>query len=152
MNNLIGTINRELILKNTKLNILFTHTDDKSFSSLLRKLGHTLLSYDDLYFAYYVPNIILCNDKIVSYEKVSILSIQYHIPIIFIDHSPPNFIIDKSKIEIMNNIPNSYKVCIDNNIFEQWGRVHDLVLDIKEQSAPLWNDLLLNISKRIFTL
>jgi len=152
MNNLSGIIERELLLENSTANILFTHTDNKKLDHLLKKLNHNILHYDDLYFAKSVPNIIICNDRIISYEKVGLLSIQYHIPVIMVDHEPLSSLIDKSKTDLLNNMPNSYKIAINHDIYESWGKTHDQILSTAESEIHLWNKLIYEISKRVFTL
>lgn len=152
MNSLYGILRKELIEPDSKLNILFTHADNKQFVSMIRKMGHKILCYDDLYFGNMSPDLIICNDKIISYQKVSIIAIQFHIPVIVVDHGPPDSIIDSSKIDTINNITNSYKIALNQNIYDAWNRIHHQILDIDHNTTEQWKSLLSITAKGLFTL
>ena len=86
MNSITGILNRENITEEDGLNIVWTPADDLRFQQTIQDIGHNLLSFDHLYFGCDTPHIILCNNKIMYYEKCKNLSIQFHIPVLMIDH------------------------------------------------------------------
>jgi hypothetical protein len=152
MNNINGILAREFIHDDSKLNILWTHVDNKLFTNLITGLSHTLLSTDDLYFMNKSPQLIVCNDIISSYQKIQLISLQFHLPIIIIDHQPPDQIIDNSKLELISKIPCSYRIAINKLIFESWNKIHDDIISIDNNSKQLWKQILINTSKRIYSL
>jgi hypothetical protein len=152
MNNINGILAREFITDDSKLNILWTHVDNKLFTNLITGLGHTLLSTDDLYFMNKSPQLIVCNDIISSYQKIQLISLQFHLPIIIIDHQRPDQIIDNSKLELISKIPCSYRIAINKLIFESWNKIHDDIISIDNNSKQLWKQILINTSKRIYSL
>lgn len=152
MNNLTGILSREFIDSNSKLNILWTHVDNKIFTNMVSELGHCLLSIDDLYFANKIPQLIVCNDIISSYKKISLISLQFHLPTIIVDHNVLDSIIDSSKLELINTIPCCYRIAINKQIFNSWNHIHDDIISLDRSNKNLWNDILIKNAKRIFKL
>jgi hypothetical protein len=152
MNNINGILAREFIHDDSKLNILWTHIDNKFFTNLISSMGHSLLSIDDLYFMSKTPQLIVCNDIISSYQKIELISLQFHLPVIIIDHKPLDPIVDSSKLELISKIPSSYRVATNKLIFSSWNNIHDDIISIDSGSKQLWKQLLINLAKRVYTL
>ena len=152
MNNLSGILAREFIGENSRLNILWTHIDNRIFTNMIGELGHRLLSVDDLYFANKVPQLIICNDIISSYKKIHLISLQFHLPVIIIDHNILDSIIDNSRLEVINGIPCVYRIATNKQVFDSWNRIHHDIISTDKSSKSLWNDIILNTAKRIFSL
>lgn len=153
--NIVSSItSREALRPESKINILWSNTDYKYFTNFIQSLGHRLLSFEDLYFANYIPHLIICNDRLSSYEKSRAVSLQYHLPVIAIDHQTRNPIIVLDSIPSMNNISGVYNIAIDTNISRSWNNIHHQILsyDRTNNNIAIWNGLLYNIAKRIFTL
>jgi hypothetical protein len=152
MNNLSGVLAREFITENSQLNILWTHIDNRIFTNMIGELGHRLLSVDDLYFANKIPQLIICNDIISSYKKIHLISLQFHLPVIIIDHNILDNIIDNSKLEVINSIPCVYRIAINKQVFSSWNQIHNDIISIDRASKNLWNETIINTAKRVFTL
>lgn len=152
MNNLSGIIHREYIDTTTKLNILYTNTNSNQLLRIIKKLNHKILSYDDLYFGNNIPDLIICNDRIISHKKISIISLQFHVPVIVVDHERLTDIIDANKIDLINKIPSCYSIAINNEVYESWNKIQDRILETDISKIDQWKDLIIDKAKGTFTL
>lgn len=155
MNMVSGITSRENLNIDSKLNVVWTSPDSQYFTNFIQSLGHNLILFDHVYFGHSNPHIILCNNKISSYESMNDLSIQFHIPILVIDHTIKSELIDSSKVKLLNNFSCCYKICINKNIYDSWGATHDKILsyDIQdENNRSLWQNLIIQVSKKVFLL
>lgn len=155
MNMMPSILDRELINDRSILNIIVIGNEPTNFIKFLNKLQHKYLSYEDLYYGYCNPNLIICNNKIDNYNICRELSIRYHIPIITIDHILKSDLLDSDKIKFIDNLPSSYKIAINKSISESWHSIHNRILsyDINNQQLiESWNKLLIDISKKVFSL
>ena len=154
MNFTQSILNRELINYGSKLNILFIDNEYADFKLYIEKLGHRFINVRDLYLGSETPNLILCNNKISHYTTCRNLSIIYHIPSIIVDHSIKSDLLDNNKTQFLDNLPCSYKIAINLPIYRSWGSIHDKVLNYlpAEECKQTWSKLLIDTSKRIFTI
>ena len=147
-------LHRETLQRGEPLDILWTPCDDSYFEKFITKLGHRIFSMDDLYFAQCAPHLIVCNNKITIYEKVSQLSIFLHCPVLIIDHQPKTHIIDEEKIqEINRHFPCCATIAISENVYNSWKQkhAHTLHYDIKDDhNHELWNNILYTTAKMVF--
>ena len=155
MNMTQSILDRELINDTSILNIILIGNEPSNFIKFLDKLPHKYLSYEHLYYGNYNPNLIICNNKIDNYNICRELSIRYHIPIITVDHSLKSTLLDNEKIKFIDNLPCSYKIAANIPIHRSWHSIHDKVLpyDINnQQNLESWNKLIIDTSKRVFSL
>lgn len=154
MNILSGVLSREFISPNSTLSILWTNPEN-TFTDFVKSLGHELIVFDQLYFGVNRPQLIICNNKISHYQEVQMLSLQFHLPVLVVDHKPKSDLIDEEKIGVLNKFYCSYSIAINQNIYESWGSKHDRILDFdirNQESKTIWNNLIHQIPKRIFTI
>lgn len=155
MNILTGILSRELLTNNDPLNIIWMPTDNKDFMEFISRLGHNLLSHENLYFGYNNPHLIICNNKLYQFADCLSISLKYHLPCIIIDHIHKHNMLDPNKIEELNNLPCSYKIAINQNIYNSWDKAHDIVLsyDINNKdNISKWKNILYQSAKRIYSL
>lgn len=155
MNILTGILSRELLNNTDKLNIIWMPTENKSFYEFIVSLGYNLLSYEDLYFGYNDPHLIICNNKLYQYSECLSVSIKYHLPSIVVDHINKHEMLDTIKTQELNNIPCCYKIAVNQKIYDSWGKTHDTIMgyDINNlESANKWKNALYQSAKRIYTI
>jgi hypothetical protein len=155
MNILTGILAREHLSNTDSLNIVWMATENKPFYEFMVSLGHNLLSYEDLYFGYNNPHIVICNNKLYQFTECLSISVKYHLPSIVIDHAYKHDMLDPTKIEELNNIPCCYKIAINQKISDSWGKIHDAIMsyDINsEESISKWQNMLYQSAKRIYTI
>lgn len=154
MNILSGILSREFISPSTNLDILWTNPEN-TFTEFVKSLGHKLIVFDQLYFGSNRPQLIICNNKISNYQEVQMLSLQFHLPIMVVDHKPKNELINEDKLNVLDKFYCSYSIAVNNQVCESWGSKHDRILDFNINSAEskkVWNNLMHQVAKRIFTI
>lgn len=155
MNIVSSILNRENIDHNTSLNIIWTPIDNKYFTKFIEQTQNTIIDINDIYFGDIYPHLILCNDKVMFYDKVKDLSIRCHLPILVIDHSTKKNIFDQEKLLSINDLPCSHHIAINDDIYRSWGKYHDQVLDYNinnNESILIWNNLLYHVSKKVYNI
>lgn len=148
MNSISGILSREQLNKNDKINIIWTEIDQSIFKQNIKKIGHNLLNFDQLYFGKDSPHLIICNNKILFYEKCKNISIQFHIPILMIDHD----IKPKNITETQTyTLPCTYKVALNEKIASSWSEPYHKTLD-KHQSnnIDIWSEIIFKTYKKLF--
>lgn len=148
MNSITGILSREYITRKDKLNIVWTPLDHALFEEQIKKLGHKLLSFDHLYFGKDSPQLIICNNKVLFYEKCKNIAIQFHIPVLVIDHDlKPKNINDKEKYEL----PAMYKIALSEKIATSWNEPYHKILEPNQaNNIELWADIIFKTSKKLF--
>jgi hypothetical protein len=152
MNSISGILAREYIKTTDRINILWTSCDSIIFDQIIKKLNHNLLGFDHLYFAKDVPNIIICNNKLLYHEKCKNISIQFHIPVLVIDHSEkPKDLLDDDSIGNKYELPTAYKIAMNENIAKSWGGSYNKVLDNKNATdIEFWQSTIFRVTKMVF--
>jgi hypothetical protein len=146
---------REQIKRGDSINILWTPCDNVYFEKFItHKLKHKIFQVDHLYFGQCIPELIICNNKITFYEKISKLSIFLHCPVLVIDHnSRPNLIDEEKSKEISKHFVCSVSLALDKQINESWGKTHDHVLNYEANDMDnhdLWQNILYKTTKMVF--
>lgn len=155
MNIVTSILKRETIDSDCKLNILWTNFDNEFFKMFIKKLEHNIISIENLFFAHNSPNLIVCNDRLSSFDLTKKLSIQYHIPVLVIDHKPKSNLISSDQIPMLDNLPCSYKIAINRDIYLSWGSTHNEILNFNindNDSLKYWDKILHTVAKRTFIL
>lgn len=152
MNSISGILAREYIQKTDKINILWTSCDSIIFDQMFKKLEHNLLGFDHLYFGKDIPNIIICNNKILYHEKCKNISIQFHIPVLIIDHADkPRDLLDEGDVDNKYELPTVYKIAMNENIAKSWGGSYNKVLDNKTATdVDFWKSIIFRTTKMVF--
>lgn len=148
MNSITGILSREYLCKNDRLNIIWTPVDHILFEQTIKKLNHNLLSFDQLYFGKDSPHLIICNNKIIYHQKCKNISIQFHIPVLMIDHN-----IKPENVEKSNEyeLPCMYKVALNEKIAQSWSEPYHKVLDSNQtKDIDLWSQIIFKTSKMLF--
>lgn len=153
---IVSTIlNKEIISLNSQLNIIWTDCTDKDFKGFIESLGHNLISFNDLYYGALDPHLIICNNKLQFFDECKMFSIQYHLPVLLIDHSIKSHLLDKDKISLLNMLPCSYSVAMSKKISESWNSFHNQILTYDKnntESRDVWKNLIYQTAKRLFTM
>jgi hypothetical protein len=155
MNIVSSILNRYTIKDNTKLNIIWTNTYQEYFAEFIESMGHQLITLNNLYFQGNFPHLIICNDRFTSHEKIKALSIEYHLPVIVVDHEPKQSWIDDDKIKLLDDFPCAFKIATNNSIYKSWKELHDIIMPYKlndKNSINEWNTILHKIAIRVFTV
>lgn len=152
MNIITGILNREHITQQDKLKILWTPTDNISWHKLIGSLGHKLINFEDLYFAQNSPHIIICNNKVLFHKKCRDISIQFHIPVIMIDHDiRPSNLNDTQDDKVFYSFPTAYTIAMSENISKSWNLNYNQILQPEQiKDKEYWNNLIYKTSKIIF--
>jgi hypothetical protein len=149
---IISTIlSRETIVPDSKINIIWTDTNN-SFKEFIQSLGHNLIDFNELYYGYNVPQLILCNNKTEYYNECYNLSIKLHLPIVIVDHEVKNKFLDINKIHDLN-FPCYHHVCLSENIKQSWGAIDAQVIsyDINNtESKKIWQNLIFQAAKKLY--
>lgn len=152
MNLMHGILSRELPPK--RPNVVWTPHDNQSFSELITKsFNINILDFENVYFGYNQPQLIICNNKIVHYDKCRDISIQFHIPVLMIDHDikNPKIATDSLIEDINNSFTCGIKVAMSERIAESWNTEYDIVLDFgNNKSKEKWEDIINQALRRIF--
>lgn len=152
MNSITGILSREFINENSKLNILWTPSENMVFEHTFKKLNHNLVGFDHLYFAKDSPHLIICNNKILFYEKCKYISIQFHIPVLLIDHSlKPKELSGEEVNPYTYDFPSSYNIAMNEKIAQSWSIKYNRVLEKSDTTnTNLWRDIIFQTSKMVF--
>jgi|APGre2960657373_1045057.scaffolds.fasta_scaffold01681_2 hypothetical protein len=153
MNSVTGILARETINNNDKVNILWTPVDNMIFEKTVQKLGHNLIAFDHLYFGKDCPHIIICNNKFLYYEKCKNISIQFHIPVLLIDHiSRPRDVIEDETLTHKYEFPSAYKIALNESIAKSWATSYHKILDNKNDISNLemWQRVIFQTCKMVF--
>lgn len=145
MNILNGIFTRES--KKSK-DIVFSSCDNSLFELTITKHGYHLIKPEYIYFAYHNPILIICNNKLSSYDICKNISIQYHIPLIVIDHKPKDSFVNIDKIAHIDQDKNTYKVAMSNSISNSWNNIHNKVLSPDQDIV----NIISTISQRIYSV
>lgn len=152
--NIVSTIlEKEKLSLDSKINIIWTPCDNVNFMKYIQQFGHNLYNYENLYFGNIIPHLIICNNKMYSHQQAKLISLNYHLPILIIDHAPKDKSIDlQTAIKTIDNFQCSFKIAINNNIYNSWGKNHDIVLQPTDANRNEWANILYNLAKRIYIL
>lgn len=152
MNSISGILNREHVQNHDKINILWTPADNMVFEQAFRKLGHNLIAFDHLYFGKDSPQLIICNNKILYYEKCKNISIQFHVPVLLIDHAMRPKELSEEEINMHKyEFPSAYKVAMNEKIANSWGGNYHKVIDKQNiTNLEMWQRLVFQTAKMVF--
>lgn len=153
MNSISGILSRELLTNKSRFNILWTPTDNMIFDKVIKKLNHNLIGFDHLYFGKDSPHAIICNNKILYYEQCKNISIQFHVPVLLIDHIiKPKELSDDINTVNHYDLPSAYKVAINEEIAVSWGLSYNKVLKTKQDisDVDMWQRLIFQTCKMVF--
>lgn len=148
-------LHKEKIYPDSRINILWTECGDPQFKEFISSIGYRLLSFADIYYAFNHPNIIICNDKVRFFDQCRALSIQFHLPVLLIDHMIKPNLLDKDKINDLNSFPCLHSVAISKKISESWNGFHDQILSYNKtnpESKNIWKNLIYQTTKKIFLI
>lgn len=147
MNILTGIFTREY--KKSK-DIVFSSCDNSLFELALSKNGYNLIKPEYIYFAYHKPIVVICNNKLSSYDICKNISIQYHLPLIVIDHKPKDNFVDIEKIIHIDQDKNTYKVAMSNSISSSWNNIHNKILSTNNDKDIV--DIINTISQGVYSV
>lgn len=152
--NMISTLlDKELLTDNDPLNIIWTQCDNRIFLNYIQNLGHNIYQYEHLYFGQIKPHIIICNNKMYSHEQVKMISLNYHLPVLVVDHTTKDAAVDlDTAMKTINNFRCAYKIAINQQIFDSWGNSHDDIFPINDNYKDKWKTTIYNLAKRVFVL
>ena len=152
MNSITGILSRELITENSLLNILWTPSENMIFEQTVRKLKYNLVGFDHLYFGKDAPHLIICNNKILFYEKCKNISIQFHIPVLLIDHSGKPKELSNDDVNVYTyDFPSAYKIAANEKIAQSWSIQYNKILEKGDISnTNLWRNIIFQTSKMVF--
>lgn len=152
MNAITGILSRELLNNDSITNILWTPSDSMVFEQSFKKLKCNLLGFDNLYFGKDSPHMIVCNNKVLYYEKCKNLSIQFHIPVLMIDHNTKPKELNNDEVSTHNYVfPCAYTIAIGQKVAESWGASYNKILTPKDMSnADLWQEIVNKTRKKMF--
>ena len=147
-------IKRVLNTRESPLNIIMSHSEDSAFLLFLQEIvsikGTKILSVSDSLMANTPIDLIICNSRITQFDKCFAVSNFFQCPMIIIDHTLPSHLIDpKAKME-RAIFPHLIHVARSKEIYDSWGKYHDLVLDYEfnnEKNTNEWRDLIYKTSK-----
>ena len=129
MNSITGILIREKIQNTDKINVLWTPSDNMIFEQAFKKLKHNTIGFDHLYFGKDTPQVIICNNKILYYEKCKNISIQFHIPVLLIDHAVRPKELSEEEVNLHKyELPSSYKIAMNEKIAASWGGSYHKIL------------------------
>lgn len=152
MNIITGILNREHITEQGSLNILWTPVDNIPWQKTIQSLGHKLINFEDLYFAKNSPHVVVCNNKVLFHKKCRDISIQFHIPVIMIDHDiRPANLNDSQDDKAFYSFPTAYNVAMSEHISKSWNLNYHQILETKQiKDQDYWRNLIYKTSKIIF--
>lgn len=147
-------LNREKLTLNSKINILWTPTNNQ-FEHFMLGLNTDLIFLNQLYYGNNLPHLIVCNNKIDYYHQCYNISRQLHLPVLLIEHSIKSELFDDNKIKIFDNFPCVHHLAIDQQIANSWNLKHVQVLPYiinNEDNKKIWKNLIYQTSKKMFSL
>lgn len=152
MNIITGILNRESLTEQSKLNIVWTPVDNAYWHKTIQSLDHKLIAFEDLYFAQNSPHVIICNNKVLFHKKCRDISIQFHIPVIMIDHDVrPSNLNDTQDDGVFYSFPTAYTLAMSEHISKSWNLNYNQILQPEQiKDKKYWNDLIYKTSKIIF--
>jgi hypothetical protein len=152
MNIISGILRRELLTKNDKCNVLWTSTNNFLFEKTLKETNHNFITFDQIYLGQNEPHIIICNNRILYQKKCFNVAMQYHIPVIRIDHEPkPQSVSHADTDDQQYKFPISYDIAIDIDVAESWGHNYNKIITQQElKDLNFWNNTIYKTSKAIF--
>lgn len=152
--NIVPTIiAKEILSQKDTLNIVWTPCDNGAFTKYIQQLNHNLYNYENLYFGDIIPHLIICNNKMYSHTQVKTISLNYHLPVLVVDHTPKDKSVDINIAkQNIDNFKCCYRIAINNVVYNTWGQSHDLILTCTAENKERWNDILYNLAKRTYLL
>jgi hypothetical protein len=153
MNSISGILTRELVGPKDNINILWTPSDNMIFDRTIQKLGHNLIGFDHLYFGKDCPSVIICNNKVLYYEKCKNISIQFHVPVLLIDHNlRPKELSDEETASHKYELPAAYTIAISEKIAKSWGSSYNKILNNKADLSDqdMWQRMIFQTCKMVF--
>lgn len=153
--NIINTIlNKEHLTIHSSINIIWVECLDSNFEKFIQSLGHNLLSFNNAYYGCLSPNLIICNNKVQFFDQCKMFSMQYHLPVLLIDHAPKSYLLDNNKIDGLNKFPCCHSIAISKKISESWNNIHDQILsyDNSIESKNIWKNLIYQTAKKPFII
>jgi hypothetical protein len=149
------------ILKNTtqKINILYSHTDNKSFIKLLNIIvgsDHAAL-LEDSSFAHKHVNLIICNNKLDILDTCLALCYYFHVPLLIVDHKPRPDSLHLAE-NVVPNITHKY-IAINQAVSNSWNtngnNIHESVIDTdisNPNNIALWKSEITDIANQPFKI
>lgn len=152
MNSITGILIREKIQNTDRINVLWTPSDNMVFEQAFKKLKHNTIGFDHLYFGKDTPQVIVCNNKILYYEKCKNISIQFHIPVLLIDHSVKPKELSEEEVNLHKyELPSAYKIAMNEKIATSWGGSYHKILTKEDiTDTDMWQRVLFQTSKMVF--
>lgn len=153
MNSITGILARENITENDSINILWTPSDSMIFERAIQKTKHNLIGFDHLYFGKDCPHVIICNNKVLYYEKCKNISIQFHIPVLLIDHSlRPRDMSEDDSLAHKYDFPSGYKIALNDKIAKSWNTSYNKILEDKDDisNVEMWKRVIFQTCKMVF--
>ena len=143
-------IDRKIKTNNKKLNIIYTKCDDKFFKYFIEQnVSHSLLDFDDTYYGYFNPHIVLCNNRVLYLDKCIDLAKFFHVPLIIVDHETKPRMLSED-VSYSFDIHPVIQIALSEEIFLSWNKIHDYILPITESDIKNWKTVFEEISYDIF--
>ena len=113
-----------------ELNILWIPSNSKHFEKLFDSLDFNYFDLSDLFTGLCTPNLIITNNRFSKFDIVINLCLTNHCNLIIIDHDEKPDIISTDKIiSKMKLVPNVLQIATSPNVYNSWGKIHDIVLE-----------------------
>lgn len=143
-------IDRKIKNTNKKLNIIYTKCDNRFFKHFIEQnISGSLLDFEDTYYGYFSPHVILCNNRILYLDKCLDLAKFFHIPLIIIDHEvKPKIVLED--INYSFDIYPVIQIALSQDIYDSWNKPHDYILSITESDIENWKSILHDTAYEIF--
>jgi hypothetical protein len=144
------------ILKNInkKKNILYSHTDNKTFIKMLNNIygASHVATIDESIFGHKNIDLIICNNRLDSLETCIALSYYYHSPLLIVDHKPKPDSLNIS--QVTQPQITCYQISINEGIAQSWGcNACNEMLEISidnQDNIKKWETSINNILAQIF--
>jgi hypothetical protein len=147
-----------ILLKNTNntMNLIYSHSDNKTFIRLLKQIygSGSICLLEESIFAHRNINLIICNNRVDILDTCISLCHYFHSPLLIIDHKIKPSHLNPNQIYIPNITHR--QIAIGNEIAQSWGyEIYDDILDLDitdSKNVDMWKKAIDDISMKPFKI
>lgn len=121
-----------ILLKHTqpKINILYSHSDNKEFIKILKTIygNDSVVLLEESIFSHKGIDLIICNNRLESLDMCVALCYYFHTPLLIVDHKPKPDHLHSSQISVPKIT--HYEIAINQQIVDTWGsNLYNSIID-----------------------
>jgi len=108
---------------------------------------------DNTYYGNIDIGLVICNNRLLYFDKCVNWCKQFHCPLLIIDHDIKSRLINDSVITNTEFEP-VLQIALSDDIYISWDKIHDAILDVNASPSNIkkWKEAVLYLLKSNFIL